>query len=71
MATWTFAAYQARLAHEAKHATNDKATARLRQTLKAVEAHLTATERDPDEAGWIALLRAYESAATAAGMRHG
>jgi hypothetical protein len=71
MATWTHAAYTARLAHEAKHATNDKAIARLRQTLRDVERFLTETERDPDEAGWIALLSAYVQAATKAGLRHG
>lgn len=71
MATWTHAAYTARLAHEAKHATNAKAIARLRQTLRDVERFLTETEHDPDEDAWISTLRAYESAATVAGMRCG
>jgi hypothetical protein len=71
MATWTSAAYRARLQHEMKHATNGKAIDRLRTTLKQVEAFLTDTERDADVEGWCALLKQYESAATAAGRRFG
>lgn len=71
MATWTFPAYMARLAHETKQATTERGTRRLRQTLTAVEDFLTATEHDPDEDGWCQLLSAYEKAATAVGLRHG
>ena len=38
MATWTYVSYMARLRHEANLAHNPKAIARLRATLKAVEA---------------------------------
>jgi hypothetical protein len=71
MAIWTYASYMARLRHESNHATNPKAIARLRVTLKAVEGFLTETWTDPDVDGWVELLRSYEWAATKAGLRHG
>ena len=64
MATWTFAAYQARLAHETKLATNPKALQRLGSTLRDVEGHLSSTTNHQDCDGWIGLLRAYETSVT-------
>lgn len=71
MAQWTHVAYQKRLDYELRGVTTQKGMDRLRSTLRDVEGHLNATERDPDEDGWIALLSAYTKAATAVGLRHG
>ena len=68
---WSHIAYTKRLDYERRSATTPKGKDRLKATLRDVEAHLSATWHDPLVDDWIALLRAYETAATHVGRRFG
>lgn len=60
MAQWTFVQWTARLNHESK--TSAEYPNRLAQSLREVAMYLRTEWDNPDTDGWIALLRAYESA---------
>jgi len=70
VSTWTFAAYIARLKHESRGADTERGMTRLRRTIGEVATFLNETDHDPDDGGWIRLLREYEIAAEIGSIRH-
>ena len=68
---WDYITFGHRLNHEQRLAITPSGIRRLKRTLREVESHLTFTLNDPDEDGWVALLRVYESSVATAGEKCG